>query len=214
MSIKRAGVCVLCGVLLLAGQAGASVSTLTFSVTTDESTYLIGDTVYWTISITATNPVTLAGCNLTDSGGHTLTVANQYEWMSPGSGAWQLGPDPYVFGCANGLFGLSRGTPSGSTLTDIYESDTSSPFAGGDGDGNLHRFADGSFLAANLGNFTLTVSPMSGNYSVDGTDADLFDIKNGGSIGYEVTPEPATVTLLVLGAISLAAGRARRRRTV
>ena len=214
MSIKRAGVCVLCGVLLLAGQAGASVSTLTFSVTTDESTYLIGDTVYWTISITATNPVTLAGCDLTDSGGHTLTVANQYEYLVSGSGLWQLGPDPYEFGYLRGLNSMSRGTPSGSTLTDIYESDTSSPFAGGDGDGSPHRFADGSFLAANLGNFTLTVSPMSGNYSVDGTNADLFDIKNGGSIGYEVTPEPATVTLLVLGAISLAAGRARRRRTV
>ncbi|HUU30755.1 MAG TPA: PEP-CTERM sorting domain-containing protein [Phycisphaerae bacterium] len=193
-------------VVLAAGSAAAS--TITFSVATDKSAYLVGETVSWTISIAASNPVTLAGCNLTDSGGHALTVANQYEWLSPGSGAWQLGPDPYVFGCANGLFGLSRGTPSGSTLTDIYEADVSSPFSGGDGNGSPYRFADGGFLAANVGNFDLTVTPMSGNYSGDGTNAAVFDILTGGAAGYEVTPEPTTLVLLAVG---LAAVVKRRR---
>jgi len=199
-------------VALAAGTAAASVSTLTFSVATDKGAYLVGETVHWTISITATDPVTLAGCNLTDSGGHALTVANEYE-HGAGSDDWQLGPDPYEFGYLRGLKNMSPGTPSGSTLTDIFEADMSSPFAGGDGDGSLHRFADGGFLAANLGNFTLTVTAISGNYSVDGTNAAMFGTLTGGNVDYEVTPEPATIALLVLGAISLAAGRARHRRT-
>jgi len=200
-------------VALAAGTAAASVSTLTFSVATDKATYAVGETVSWTISVTATNPVTLAGCDLTDSGGHTLSIANQYDFFSP-NGLWQLGPNSYDFGYANGLNSLSRGTPSGSTLKDIYESDVTSPFSGGDGDGNPHRFADGSFLAANVGDFTLTVTPVSGNYSVDGASAANFGTLTGGSADYGVTPEPATLALVALGAISLVAGRSRRRRKV
>lgn len=196
-------------VVLAAGSAAAS--TITFSVATDKSAYLVGETVRWTISITATDPVTLAGCNLTDSGGHALTVANEYE-HGAGSDDWQLGPDPYEFGYLRGLKNMSPGTPSGSTLSDIYESDMSYPFPGGDGDGSLHRFADGGFLAANLGDFTLTVTPVSGNYSVDTLNAAEFGTKTGGAAGYEVTPEPATLALLVFGAISLVAGRTHRRK--
>jgi hypothetical protein len=197
-------------VALAAGTAAASVPTLTFSVTTDKATYAVGETVSWTISITATNPVTLAGCDLTDSGGHTLTVANEYE-HGAGSDDWQLGPDPYEFGYLRGLKNMSRGSPSGSTLGDIFEADMSSPFPGGDGDGSPYRFADGGFLAANVGNFDLTVTAVSGNYSVDG-NAFIFDTLTGGNVDYEVTPEPATLALFVLGAISLAARRSQRRK--
>jgi len=211
--MKRA---LLLGVVavLLGGSVASGAPTINLKVITDKATYDPGDPVNWTIYAWAAPAgnagVAILGVTLTEDQGEVLSPA-----LTTGSGLMKrlLGGEygafeSYILASA-GTY--APGTPSGLVDILVYQMPEGRELGHGN-DGSQHLFAQGSFTAT-VENclHTLSLSITGANYWPNATDSALgFDPGTFTSASYDVTPEPATLSLLALGAAALV-GRRRRR---
>jgi len=212
--------------VLLGGSVASGAPTINLKVTTDEAEYDPGDTVKWEIyawTAPAGNAgVALLALNLTEDQGETLSPADTDYYLNLTTLPAMLelaGPTPNLgayYAVANGFALNAAGTPSAPIpggLLDINCSQNPAARVTTKGnDDTEHLFAKGSFTAT-VENclHTLSVSINGANYWPNATDnAEGFDPGTFTSASYQVTPEPATLSLLALGAAALFS---RRRRT-
>jgi len=221
MSIKRAGVCVLCGVLLLAGQAGASVVTLDVTVDDGASpvTINIGETVSVKIYATVTDnyhsilgDLGLAGygVGVLTSGGYLAPVEGWDDMEGKWDGQWD------VTWAVEALSIHARGNAVGDDV--LGHGAALADFITANRDIAVTRtlLASGEFEGVSLGTTTLALGGTVAANVVwyDGVyiavPADTINLWGGAQV--TVVPEPGTLALLSLG-LGLAAVRRRRRRS-
>lgn len=221
-AMKRA---LLLGVVavLLGGSVASGAPTINLKVTTDETKYDPGDTVNWEIYAWASTGdnagVAMLGVNLTEDQGETLSPADTDYYMDLVTlpAMWELaGPAPNVgtyYAVANGFTLYAAGTPSAPNPGGLLDIDCmQSPAArvtGKGNDGTEYLFAQGSFTATVEDCWhTLSLSITGANHWPNATDSALgFDPGTFTSASYDVTPEPATLSLLALGAAALLSRR-------
>ncbi|HUU85062.1 MAG TPA: PEP-CTERM sorting domain-containing protein [Phycisphaerae bacterium] len=213
--MKRA---LLLGVVavLLGGSVASGAPTINLKVITDKATYDPGDPVNWTIyawTAPAGNAgVALLGVTLTEDQGEVLQPADVTDYDLVIVVVSELTGSTY--GLTNKYILRSPGTsdPSGGLLADILvdQDEAKRKLDVGNGGGE-YLFAQGSFTATVQNCLhTLSLSFTGANYWPNGTDTAVgFDTGTFTSASYQVTPEPASLCLLALGAAALF-GRRRR----
>jgi hypothetical protein len=226
--MKRA---LLLGVVaaFLGGSVASGAPTINLKVTTDEAEYDPGDTVNWTIYAWASTGdnagVAMLALNLTEDQGETLSPADTDYYLNLTTLPAMLelaGSAPNVgayYAVANGFTLYGAGTPSAPIPGGLLDIDCmQSPAAGAriinkGNDGAERLFAKGSFTATVEDcwhTLSASINSDAANYWPNATDpAVMFSAGANTSASYKVTPEPATLSLLALGAAALV-GRRRR----
>ncbi len=206
-------------VAVFVGAGVASAYDVNAGVSTDKSTYAPGETVYWTMyawTSTSCPGISLLALNLHEDQDELLSEAEVTDyWVFP-PGFWMYELTDSYYGLANGFTMESDGViePTGGKLADLVvrQSDDARMYGKGANDDPSTVFAKGEFVANVMGIHNLSVT-LNGANNWGGTagnplPAEAMGAGSMGSAQFEVVPEPATMGLLLLGALALI----RRRR--
>ena len=210
-------VILLAVVAVFVGAGVASAYDLNCSVETDKEVYAPGETVYWTMyawTCTDCPGISLLALNLLEDRNEVLNAADivTYEPYPSVFISELVGSD---YGLADGFTLESEGVPepAGGLLADIVvrQADGARTYGAG-ATGSPIVFAQGNLPAGALGmhNLSITINGANnwtGTYEDQGPAEPMTAGQLSGD-DYEVVPEPATMGLLLLGALALI----RRRR--
>jgi hypothetical protein len=203
----------ICVAVLLGAASTAPGAMIYLSVSVDKTTYEVGDTVSWSALAWASTGdnvgIALLGVKLTESEEETMSPA-----LTTGTGSSKELLDS-AFGVAQSYTLTSAGVVSSSKpglLTDIGVLQLpTQKLLNQANDGQPHLFAKGSFTATVVGDHTLSAEKTGASYYPDTThNAVSFEQVSSTPATFTVTPEPASLLLLVAGGLVLAARRRLR----
>ena len=184
---------------MLTAGATASAAVINLTVTTDKETYEPGDSVCWSIYVSTSvgdnRGIALLAVDLHEDRSEMLEPA-----LTETIGAFEQlkGSD---FGFMQGFLLAAAGSVNPGLLADIdvYQLPNSRVLDVGN-DGNEHLFATGCFTATVLGHHLLSITVNGANYWPNADDnAEAFEVGELGSAGFEVVPEPVSLSLLAAG---------------
>ncbi len=192
--------------LLASRPAGADI-VLTFDVTTDRTSYDVGETINWSLFVTssATEGETFNGIgglsiNLAESAGDLLSPATiDPQW-------------------ASNLYSVDAGTVVGSAITEItvLAAIPVVPVTPLGSDGAILNYATGSFTASSVGAHTLNPTfTRPDGVSVEGDNSyldtsDVFTAFGSSSLNgatFSVVPEPSSMQLMMVATALLGSAR-------